>query len=106
MATERLAPFAFSFRSRGDVPVEGVLIISVLAALLTGFGSLAMIAAFLSMTFLLVSIGVCVANRCLRHVTHAAFVPVVLGAALMGVTVALLVPYLAECDPGTLLSAA
>ena len=102
IAKDHLAPSLFSFRSRNDVPVSGVIVITVLSALLTGLGSLEMIAAFSSMTFLLVSIGVCVANLRLRSVTHAAVLPVVLGLLLMGAAVTLLVAYLAENDPGTL----
>ena len=81
----------------------GMLVVTALAALLTGFASLELIASCSSMTFLLVSIGVCVANLRLRRVTHAALAPVLLGIVLMTVTVTLLVVYLAANDPRTLL---
>ncbi len=99
IATDKLAPAIFSFRSHTDVPVAGVLSIAVLAALLTLFGGLEVIAAFSSMTFLLVSIGVCVANLRLRASTSSRLFPVLAGLVLMGATVALLVVYLLRNDP-------
>ena len=102
IATDKLAPAIFSFRSRTDVPVAGVLSIAGLAALLTLFGGLEVIAAFSSMTFLLVSIGVCVANLRLRADTSSRLFPVLAGLVLMGATVALLVAYLLRNDPRAL----
>jgi amino acid transporter len=99
MAAERFAPAVFSFRSRTDVPVAGVTVITILAAFFAGLGSLAVIAAFSSMTFLLVSIGVCVANLRLRRTTGSAALPIVAALGLMSVTVALLAYYLAANDP-------
>lgn len=103
IATDRLAPAIFSFRSRTDVPVAGVLSIAALAALLTLFGGLEVIAAFSSMTFLLVSIGVCIANLRLRERTGSRLLPVLAGLALMGATVALLIDYLWRSDRSALL---
>jgi amino acid transporter len=99
MAAERFAPAVFSFRSRTDVPVAGVTVITILAAFFAGLGSLAVIAAFSSMTFLLVSIGVCVANLRLRRTTGSAALPIVAALGLMSVTVVLLAYYLAANDP-------
>ena len=70
IATDRLAPAIFSFRSHTDVPVAGVL-----------------------------SIGVCVANLRLRASTSSRLFPVLAGLVLMGATVALLVAYLWGNDP-------
>ncbi len=102
IATDRLAPAVFSFRSRTDIPVTGVVSIAGLAALLTLFGGLEVIAAFSSMTFLLVSIGVCLANLRLRADTSSRLFLVVAGLVLMGATVALLVAYLLRNDPSAL----
>jgi len=99
MATDSLAPRLFSFRSpRTDVPLEGIVVITVLAGAFTALGTLAAIAAFSSMTFLLVSIGVCIANLRLRSQTGSVILPIVLALALMGTTVVLLTIYLAEND--------
>ena len=102
IATDKLAPAIFSFRSHTDVPVAGVLSIAALAALLTLFGGLEVIAAFSSMTFLLVSIGVCVANFRLRAKTASQPVPILAGLVLIGATVALLVLYLVRNNPSVL----
>ena len=103
IASDHLAPRVFSFRSRNDAPAVGLVVITALAALLTALGGLETIASLSSLTFLLVSIGVCVANLRLRRSTRSAPLPIVLGLALMAAAVSLLVLYLAEHDPGTLL---
>jgi amino acid transporter len=96
MATESLAPKAFSIRNREQAPAVALIVIAVLSAMFAVFGGLDVIAAFSSMTFLLVSIGVCVANLRLRKKTHSHIAPVVAGLALMGATVVLLVIYMAQ----------
>lgn len=102
IATERLAPKAFSFRNRRDVPWFAVLSLTVLALLLSVGGGLEMIAAFSSMTFLLVSIGVSIANLRLHKVTGSSGGLVVLGLLLMTVTTGILGLYLWENDRETL----
>ena len=102
MATDSLAPAVFSFRSKTAVPTIGVLVITALAALFTILGSLEVIASFSSMTFLLVSIGVCVANLRLRETTGSRLTPILLGLVLMSATVILLTYYLATHDPAAL----
>ena len=99
MATDSLAPEVFSFRSRSAVPVVGIVVITALAGLFTALGGLEVIAAFSSMTFLLVSIGVCVANLRLRRDTGSVVAPIGAGLVLMGATVVLLAYYLARHDP-------
>jgi len=96
MAVDTLAPKAFSFRNRHQVPAFGVLLITSLAAILTSLGGLEMIAAFSSMTFLLVSIGVTIANFRLRRQTKSNLTLIVLGLALMGTTVVLLTIFLSR----------
>lgn len=103
MATDELAPRLFSFRGRHTaVPVFGVLVITVLAASFTMLGSLTAIAAFSSMTFLLVSIGVCIANLKLRGTTGSVVLPIVLAIALMAGTVVLLTIYMRQNDVAAL----
>ncbi len=90
MAHDNLAPQAFSFRNRTGVPVSAAVAIAALAALLSVLGGLELIASFSSMTFLLVSIMVCVANLKLRKETHSATLSVMAGIGLMLATVVLL----------------
>ena len=94
MASDNAAPVAFSFRSRVDVPWIAVVVISVLAIGLTSLGGLELIAAFSSMTFLLVSVAVSFANFRLRQQTGAQPVIVIAGIALMLTTIATMVVYL------------
>ena len=102
MAHDTLAPRAFSFRNRAGAPASAAIVIVLLAELLTTLGGLELIASFSSLTFLLVSIAVCVANLKLRAVTQSAVVPIVAGVLLMLATVALLLIYLARHDPPAL----
>jgi len=104
MATDSLAPKAFSFRRpRSDVPYFGIIIITILALAFTIFGNLDMIASFSSMTFLLVSIGVTIANLKLRKQTSSKLTPIILGLALMGITVIILAVYMVQTSPFDLL---
>lgn len=95
MARDNLAPRAFSFRNRSGVPTTSAVTITILSVILAAFGGLELIASFSSLTFLLVSIAVCVANLRLRKQTQTAVTPVILGILLMGATVSLLIYYLA-----------
>ncbi len=94
MASDDAAPTAFSFRSRVDVPWIAVVVISVLAIGLTSLGGLELIAAFSSMTFLLVSVAVSFANFRLRQQTGARPAIVIAGIALMLTTIATMIVYL------------
>lgn len=94
MANDDAAPTAFSFRSRVDVPWIAVVVISVLAIGLTSIGGLELIAAFSSMTFLLVSVAVSFANFRLRQQTGARPAIVIAGIALMLTTIATMIVYL------------
>jgi len=94
MAQDNAAPEAFSFRSRVDVPWIAVIVITVLGIGLTSLGGLHLIAAFSSMTFLLVSTAVSCANFRLRHRTGARPVIVVVGIVLILTTIATMVVYL------------
>ena len=106
MATESLAPKAFSFRNRHKVPALGILVITALAGILTAFGGLELIASFSSMTFLLVSIAVTVANLRLRRKTHSNILLIVLGLLLMASTVVLLIIFLARNNVEALVTTA
>ncbi|QDV48370.1 Inner membrane transport protein YbaT [Gimesia fumaroli] len=94
MATENRMPHSFSFRSRTDVPWIAIVLLTVLAGAFTILGSLEFIALFSSMTFLLVSIAVSVANLKLRSITNSKAWIILLGIVLMLITVSLLILHL------------
>ncbi|NQV22731.1 MAG: amino acid permease [Rhodopirellula sp.] len=94
MATEERMPEAFSFRSRVNVPWVAIVTLTVLAGVFTVVGGLETIATFSSLTFLLISIAVSVANLRLRKVTHSNAGLVLLGIGLMLTTISLLLVHL------------
>ena len=94
MAADDAAPIAFSFRSRADVPFIAILTITLLAIGLTVLGGLELIAAFSSMTFLIVSLAVSIANFRLRNQTSARADIVLSGITLIFVTIAIMIVYL------------
>jgi len=94
MATQRRMPSAFSFRNRTNVPWLAVVVLTTSALVFTALGSLETIAAFASLTFLLISISVSVANYRLRSETRSRPEIVVLGIVLMLATVVLLLEHL------------
>lgn len=102
MATTTDMPTAFSFRNRTDVPWLAVVVIMALAMCLTFLGSLEFIASFSSLTFMLVSFAVGIANLVLRKKTGARVPIVVLGNALLLVTIITLVFNLIRVSPGSL----
>ncbi len=101
MATEKRMPLAFSFRSRSDVPWLAVVVMTGLALAFTVLGGLETIATFSSMTFLLVSIAVSVANFRLRAITKSMGWLILSGMALMLTTVVLLALHLWNHEPET-----
>ena len=102
MAASREMPAAFSFRNRGRVPWMAVVVVSVLTVVLTYNSGLEFIASFSSMTFLLVSLAVSLANLKLHAVTHANVWVVSAGSLLLLATISTLVVYLASHLPRTL----
>jgi hypothetical protein len=102
MASDNAAPVAFSFRSRVDVPWIAMLTITILAIGLTALGGLELIAAFSSMTFLIVSLAVSVANFRLRNQTGSRAVFIITGAVLLLSTIVIMCVYLWQYAPGNL----
>jgi amino acid transporter len=94
MASDNAAPISFSFRSRVDVPWLAILTITILAVALTALGGLELIAAFSSMTFLIVSLAVSIANFRLRHRTECRSAFVVTGIVLILATIVIMCTYL------------
>jgi amino acid transporter len=102
MGDEHTMPQALAKRNDNGAPQIALIVLTVLGLALTMFGSLEVIASFSSMTFLLVSLAVSMANLHIRSRTGARAWIVVAGIALMTATVGLLVVYLALNHPGTL----
>jgi amino acid transporter len=94
MATEKKMPQAFSFRNRTRVPWVATVALTIIALAFTLFNGLEMIASFSSMTFLLVSIGVSIANLRLRTETKSDIWVILLGILLMVATICTLIIYL------------
>jgi len=103
MARKHEMPSPFSFRNREQVPWAAVCTIAILSLMFTLLGGLELIAAFSSMTFLLVSTAVGVANLRLRRKTEANVPLVVSGVVLLVVTMMTLLIYLIENDLPTLI---
>ncbi|MBN4016199.1 amino acid permease [Rhodospirillaceae bacterium AH-315-P19] len=103
MAREARMPRAFSFRRDNDVPWVAIVVLALLAIGFTLASGLEVIAAFSSLTFLLVSIGVSIANLRLRAHTNCRIGLVILGLVLMGTTVLLLLGHLWTSSRGTLI---
>jgi len=95
MATEHEMPKAFSFRNRKTVPWIAVIVLGILTLFFTYFGGLELIASFSSLTFLLVSLAVNVANYKLRDTTRANPYYIILGIFLILFTIGTLLFYLA-----------
>lgn len=94
IADKGMMPGALSLRSASGVPWAGVLTLTASGLLFTVLGGLEAIAAFSSMTFLLVSLSVSVANLKLRDRTYCAPWVVLGGIVMMLATIALLCAYL------------
>ena len=103
MAIEHEMPKAFSFRNTKTVPWIAVITLGLLTLCFAYFGSLELIASFSSLTFLLVSLAVNVANYRLREKTKANTSYIVLGMTLLLFTIGTLVYYLMKHSPQELI---
>ena len=107
MATEKMMPKAFSFRSRTrDVPVVGIITLTAMGIAFTTLNSLDTIASFSSLTFLLVSLGVGIANYKLRSITKSNKLIVISGMVVVLITIGLLLFYMWNHERDTLYSVA
>ncbi|RMG93001.1 MAG: amino acid permease [Zetaproteobacteria bacterium] len=103
MAVHGEMPKPFSFRNRAAVPWLAVVIISAVTLGLATLGGLAFIASFSSLTFLAVSLSVCLSNWRLRRVTGANPFLSAMGLLMLALTIATLVYYLLTEQPQTCL---
>lgn len=94
ISARQMMPQLFARYSEKGEPWVGIMVLTGLGLMFTLFGGLKMIAAFSSMTFLLVSIGVSIANFRLRNRTGSSVWIILIGLVLMCTTVALLIGYL------------
>ena len=104
MAGKKMMPGWLGRLSRAGTPAAAVLALALLSAAFTVLGSLEVIASFSSMTFLLVSIGVSVANLELADQTGSNRAWIAAGLVLMTATVGTLIYYLATHEPRKLLA--
>jgi len=105
MATDHMLPKAFSFRNRESrVPWVAVVALTGLGIAFTTLNTLETIAIFSSLTFLLVSLGVGIANLKLADETGARRPVVVFGIAVVLVTTCLLLFYMWTNSRQTLLA--
>lgn len=95
IATEKMMPKAFSFRNKTDVPWIAVVFITLLSLIFSFSAELQTIATFSSLTFLIVSIGVAIANIKLHTKTKANLWISFLGLLLMLMTSIMLIYHLA-----------
>lgn len=103
MATEHEMPKAFSFRNTQTVPWVAVVALGILTLFFTYFGGLELIASFSSLTFLLVSLAVNLANYKLRDKTNSNPYYIILGTLLVLFTIGTLLFYLISHLPQELL---
>ena len=103
IASEHEMPKAFSFRNRESVPWIAVVVIAMLTIVFTYFGGLELIASFSSLTFLLVSLAINIANYKLHHKTKANPYYIVLGSLLLLFTIGTLLVYLIQHSPEILI---
>ncbi len=97
-------PRPLARRNHADVPWVANVLLTGLAMAFTMAGGLEVIAAFSSLTFLLVSIGVSIANLRLRRKTGSKLPLILPGLILMSITVTLLIVHMWQESPGKLLA--
>jgi amino acid transporter len=102
MGLDHVMPRIMSINSERNVPFVAVSVLTGAGIVFTVLGGLKVIAAFSSMTFLMVSILVSLANLRLLHKTRAKLWLIWLGLALMITTVLLLIIHLWQHEPKTL----
>ncbi len=97
-------PRPLARRNHADVPWVANVLLTGLAMAFTMAGGLEVIAAFSSLTFLLVSIGVSIANLRLRRKTGSKLSLILPGLVLMSITVTLLIVHMWQESPDKLLA--
>ena len=104
MAEEKMMPHILSKRNKKLVPVVSLFTLTFLALIFTSFGTLSIIAEFSSLTFLLVSIGVSMANLKLKGKTKPNIKLAYVGLILMSITTIAITIYLCLNNPVELIT--
>ncbi|WP_456395905.1 APC family permease [Desulfurobacterium sp.] len=99
MGEQGIMPHFLSNRNKKLVPVAALTVLFVLSLMFSMLGTLSIIAEFSSLTFLMVSIGVSIANIKLKEKTHANTAIALAGLILMMVTSITIVGYLLKTNP-------
>jgi len=102
IARDGILPVVLARRNRKMIPYYSLLLMYLMASLFVLFGALESIVAFSSMTFLLVSLAVGIANLKLHRETGSHPGVVLLSLGLMLMTVGLMIGYLWGNDRETL----
>ncbi len=102
IARDGILPTVLARRNRRMIPYYSLLLMFLLSGIFVLFGALESIVAFSSMTFLLVSIAVGIANLVLYRETGSSRPIILLSLGLMAGTVGLMVTYLWNHEPETL----
>ncbi|WP_457567806.1 APC family permease [Desulfurobacterium sp.] len=100
MGEQKIMPHFLAKRNKKLVPVAALTILFVFALGFSMMGSLGVIAEFSSLTFLMVSIGVSLANIKLKEKTKANIGVAIAGLVLMVITSTTIVGYLLRTNPG------
>ncbi len=102
IAQDGIFPSILAQRNHKMIPYYSLLLMFVMASLFVLFGALESIVAFSSITFLLVSLAVAIANLILRKKTGSNPLIILTSIVLMMATVGLMLWYLYHDDPKTL----
>ncbi len=103
MGEQGIMPKFLSKRNEKLVPVAALTVLFILSLLFSMLGSLSIIAEFSSLTFLMVSIGVSIANIKLKEKTHAHIGIALAGLVLMAITSTTIIGYLLKTNPEEIL---
>jgi len=102
IAKDEIFPSLFSHTDSHHTPENALFLMFILSSLFVIFGQLADIVAFSSMTFLLISLAVSIANWRLAEKTGSCRFIIGLSIVLMVTTWGLMIVYLWHNEPGTL----
>lgn len=102
IAKDEIFPSLFAHTDRHHTPENALFLMFILSAIFVIFGKLDDIVAFASMTFLVISLSISIANWRLAARTGANRVVVLTAIVLMFATWGLMIAYLWQNEPGTL----
>ena len=98
IAKDKIFPSFLSKKNRKNIPYHALLTMYILAAAFVFYGKLDSIIAFSSMTFLLVSLAVAIANLKLYKNTNSHIFIIIISIILMSATILLMISYMYQND--------